>query len=282
MESHIDQLFPKGAEADQPSKFETYDQCKLDAADNTHHPALVFVDTLDPGPEGRFNIECYTDVPKGTEKPRPDPLMRRFAELTFEDIARLIPELNRLNEQGAGIFTTVNRCMGQRSNDNVSNIRSVHADVDTATDQQRKVLTESLPPSIVVTSSDPTKLHLYWLLNEVDAQEMEAVGKLNRLLASDYGADKAATDISRILRLPGFKHMKYRHLGQTPIVTAVYNSHIYSLAEVQAAFPPTEPAPIQHQTRQESADTLSKIEAEVVAEMKARCPELWSGRWEQA
>jgi hypothetical protein len=246
------------------------------------HPCLTFLRVLDPCTAARYHIECYTDMPKGVEKPKPDPLGRQFAGLTLEDIADLIPELDRLNNQGAGVFTTVNRCLGRRSKDNVTKLRAVHADVDAATDHQRRTLLESIPPSIIVTSSEPTKLHLYWQLNEADAQEKDAVGQLNRLLAYDYGADKAATDISRILRLPGFKHMKYRHLGQTPIVTAVYNSHIYSLAEVQASFPPTEPTPIQHQTRQESADTLSKIEAEVVAEMKVRRPELWSGTWEQA
>lgn len=246
------------------------------------HPCLHFLRVLDPCPAARYHIECYTDMPKGVEKPKPDPLGRQFAGLTLEDITDLIPELDRLNNQGAGIFTTVNRCAGRRSKDNVTKLRAVHADVDAATDHQRRTLLESIPPSIIVTSSEPTKLHLYWQLNEANAQEMEAVGKLNRLLASDYGADKAATDISRILRLPGFKHMKYRHLGQTPIVTAAYNNHIYSLAEVHAAFPPTQTTPNQYQTRRGSNDDLSKVEAEVIAEMKARCPHLWSGAWEQA
>jgi hypothetical protein len=246
------------------------------------HPCLVFLSVLDPDPEARYNIECYTDMPKGAEKPEPDPLGRQFAGLTLQDVIDLIPELDRLNGQGAGVFTTVNRCAGRRSKDNVKKLRAVHADVDAATDQQRKILTGSLPPSIIVTSSEPTKLHLYWQLDEAAAQEKEAVGQLNRLLAYDYGADKAATDIARILRLPGFKHMKYRHLGQTPIVTAAYNNRIYSLAEVQTAFPPTQPTPIQYQTRLGSNDDLSKVEAEVIAEMKLRCPELWTGAWEQA
>ena len=246
------------------------------------HPCLHFLRVLDPNSDASYHIEAYTDVPKGTEKPKPDPLGQQLAGLTLEDITDLIPELDRLNNQGAGIFTTVNRCVGRRSKDNVTKLRAVHADVDAATDHQRRTLLESIPPSIIVTSSEPTKLHLYWQLNEVDAQEMDAVGKLNRLLASDYGADKAATDISRILRLPGFKHMKYRHLGQTPIVTAAYNNRIYSLAEVQTAFPPTQPTPIQYQTRRGSNDDLSKVEAEVIAEIKVRCPQLWSGAWEQA
>ena len=246
------------------------------------HPCLEFLSRLDPDPEARFNIECYTDLPKGSEKPKPDPLIRQFADLTIEDIASLIPELNRLNEQGAGVFTTVNRCAGKRSKNNVVKIRSVHADVDAATDQQRKTLMESLSPSIIVTSSGPTKLHLYWLLKEADKKHKELVGQLNRILAHDYGADKAATDVARLLRLPGFKHMKYRHLGQTPIVKAYYNNCIYSLLEIQAAFPPVQAMPTQYPRPRESADALFKIEAEVMDEMRTRCPELWSGQWESA
>lgn len=246
------------------------------------HPCLNFLRALDPHPEARFNVECYSDVSKGTEKPRPDPLMDRFAELTLEQVAALIPRLKGLNDQGAGIFTTVNRCTGQRSKNNVTKLRAVHADVDAATDQQRKMLLESLPPSIIVTSSEPTKLHLYWQLDDAAAQEKDAVSKLNRLLAYEYGADKGATDIARVLRLPGFKHMKYRHLGQTPIVSAVYNNCIYPLATVQAAFPPFDLNPPHQDKHQKAKEDLSEIEAEVAAEMKARCPELWSGAWEDA
>jgi hypothetical protein len=251
------------------------------AASETH-PCLIFLSVLDPHPDARFNIECYTDVPKGMQKPKPDLLMRHFSDLTLKGIVDLIPELESLNSKGAGIFTTVNRCRGRRSKNNVIRVRAVHADVDAASDQQREKLIRSLAPSIIVTSSEPTKLHLYWKLDDAAAKEKEAVSKINQLLASDYGADNAATDISRILRLPGFKHMKYRHLGQTPVVKAAYNNGIYSVEEVQAAFLITQPTPTQYQTRRKRDDALSKIEAKVMAEMKARCPQLWSGAWEDA
>jgi hypothetical protein len=246
------------------------------------HPCLAFFDALDKGTDASFNIECYTDVPKGEGKPKPDPLMNRYVGLTLDDVGRLIPELNRLNERGAGIFTTVNRCLGHRSIDAVNRVRAVHADVDAATDYQRKTLLESLTPSIIVTSSEPTKLHLYWLLNDDAAKEKDAVGRLNKILAKFYGADKAATDVARILRVPGFRHMKYRHLGQTPVVGAVYNDRLYSLAEIQAAFPPTQISLAARADLRSISQDFSEVEAEVIAEMKLRCPELWSGAWEQA
>jgi hypothetical protein len=246
------------------------------------HPCLAFFDALDKGAEARFNIECYSDIPKGAPKPQPDPLMARFADLTIDHVAGLIPELIGLNERGAGIFTTVNRCIGHRSINSVSKVRAAHADVDAATDQQRRMLLESLPPSIIVTSSELTKLHLYWLLNNDAAKEKDAVGQLNKLLAKDYGADKAATDVARILRVPGFRHMKYRHIGQTPVVTAAYNDRLYSLAEIQAAFPPSQISLVARANQQGINQDFSEVETEVIAEMKLRCPELWNGAWEQA
>jgi hypothetical protein len=254
---------------------------QTDSTDSEEHPCLTFLRVLDQGAEARFNIECYTDVSKGASKPQPDPLIARFADLTIDDVAGLIPELNRLNERGAGIFTTVNRCLGHRSIDTVNRVRAVHADVDAATDYQRKTLLESLTPSIIVTSSEPTKLHLYWLLHDDAAKEKDAVGRLNKILAKFYGADKAATDVARILRVPGFHHMKYRHLGQTPTVTAAYNNRLYSLAEIQAAFPPTQISLVARATQLGISQDFSEVEAEVIAEMKLRCPELWSGAWEQ-
>ena len=43
------------------------------------HPAMDFLLLLDPSPQARFNIETYTDK---KEKPKPDPLNRRFPVLS--------------------------------------------------------------------------------------------------------------------------------------------------------------------------------------------------------
>ena len=38
------------------------------------HPALIFLNALDPVLTATFNIETFTDVPKGGRRPKPDPL----------------------------------------------------------------------------------------------------------------------------------------------------------------------------------------------------------------
>ena len=77
------------------------------------HPAIAFLRKLDASLEAKFNIETYTDVPKGGKKPRPDPLAQRFSDLSLDDVADRLPELTALNNKGAGVFVAVNGFDGQ-------------------------------------------------------------------------------------------------------------------------------------------------------------------------
>jgi hypothetical protein len=121
----------------------------------------------------------------------------------------LIPELEKLNAQGAAVFVMVNECAGQRSKSNVSRIRGVHADFDGASEEVLAAVRERLQPTIEVQSSDPCNVHFYWLLREGEELDTETAEAIHRHLV-DLGADKAAIDVSRLLRLPGFRHMKYK------------------------------------------------------------------------
>lgn len=86
----------------------------------TQHPALEFLRNLDSSADATFNIEHYTDLPKGEKKPKPDPLGGRHANLTLAGLEALLPALHAVNEKGAGIFVARNQCTGHRSEDNVS------------------------------------------------------------------------------------------------------------------------------------------------------------------
>jgi hypothetical protein len=173
------------------------------------HAAISYLTRLDPSPTATYNIETFTDLPKGAKKPKPDPLCRRYANLTLAKAAELIPELEKLNAQGAAIFVMVNECVGQRSKPNVSRIRGVHADFDGAPEEVLAAVRERLQPTIEVQSSDPCNVHFYWLLCEGEELDAETAEAIHRHLV-ELGADKAAIDVSRLLRLPGFRHMKYK------------------------------------------------------------------------
>ena len=109
-----------------------------------------FLESLDPSDDARFNIEHFTDLPKGQRKPTPDPLVGRYANLTRRRVEELLPRLKEKNEAGAGIFIARNQCNGHRSEDAISRVRGVHADMDDVSATQLANLTNLLQPSIVV------------------------------------------------------------------------------------------------------------------------------------
>ena len=168
------------------------------------HPAMEFIHLLDPSPEARFNIETYTDK---KDKPKPDPLHRRFPERSRAQVEQLLTNLDALNNEGAAIYIAVNEFSGQRKIDNLHRVRGVHADLDGATEDQLQKLRNILPPTIVVQSSLETKQHWYWLLAEGETLDAGTAKAINQGIA-DLGADPAAVDVTRLLRLPGFRHMK--------------------------------------------------------------------------
>ena len=270
---------PKKSTHDWGSSQAVLDNQKADGI----HPLLVFARILDPSDEARFNVEQFTDVQSGKPKPKPDPLVFRHAGLTHDDLNSLIAELHCRNELGAGTFISVNRCQGHRCLESVVMVRAVHADLDNSSHEQREYLLNKLTPSIVVTSSEAHRLQLYWLLDEESSKNKEAVGRQNKILAKHYGADLAATDISRLLRAPGFKHMKYREEGRTPIVKAEYNQLIYSLSQIQDAFPEIKKSlGAPQKTKTTTADVYSDIEQIVIKRIKSKHNNLWAGNWTDA
>lgn len=173
------------------------------------HPALEFLRLLDPSPEARFCIESYTDK---QDKPRPDQLSRRFVDCTHQQVEVLLPELKTLNDNGAAIYVAVNEFSGRRKIENLHRVRGIHADLDQATEAQLQKLRGILTPTIVVQSSVGTKQHWYWLLTEGEELDADTAKALNQGLVN-LGADKAAVDVTRLLRLPGFRHMKLFEKG---------------------------------------------------------------------
>ena len=187
------------------------------------HPVTEFLETLDPAADATFQITTFTDLPKGIPKPKPDPLLKEYDDLTLSQVERLLPDLGRLNGAGAGIFFCVNQCQGKRKKENVTRVRCVHADFDSATQLQIDAVRQKLTPSIEVRTSGTSKCHMDWVLDGADELDVPTAEAMNRSLV-DLGADSAATDVSRLLRLPGFRHMKYRSIGETPLVTATFSA----------------------------------------------------------
>jgi hypothetical protein len=159
--------------------------CNLDEARR-------FLKRLDPNATV-FTFATFTDT---KEKPRPDPLAR-IQTGTFEELA---PWLERHNMLGAGVFVTVNETDGTgRKKENIVRIRALWQEADRGDEPELPV-----EPHMVIESS-PGKFHRYVLVRDGVLDEFESV---QRRLVDDYGSDPNAKDRSRVLRLPGFYHMK--------------------------------------------------------------------------
>ncbi|MDA8150516.1 MAG: hypothetical protein M0041_05210 [Nitrospiraceae bacterium] len=109
-----------------------------------------FLQALDPA--GQFTFQTLGDSLK-------NPGLVRTINGTF---AEHRVELSRLNDQGAGIFVTVNRTdLTVRKRKNIDAVRAVFLDMDGAP------LSEEWPvePHLIVESS-PGRFHAYWLVSE--------------------------------------------------------------------------------------------------------------------
>ena len=250
---------------------------------------LTFLIELDQSGDPTFNIEHYTDLPKGQPKPKPDPLRGRYANLSLAGVEQLLPRLMKINEQGGGIFVARNQCDGHRNEQNISRVRGVHADMDEVTPAQIEAVIRALEPSIIVQSSSKNRCQLYWQLADGEELSKDEAKSINQCIVQYYGADPAAVDVSRLLRLPGFKHMKYRADGNTPTVTLIGVGETYTAEEIRNAFPPakgttqTPKAPPPSNPTGELNQILIPANIESVAKaVSEKYPSLWGGEWQSA
>jgi hypothetical protein len=194
------------------------------------------------------------------DSPRKNRRLARTIHGTLEDRR---DELGVLNDQGAGIFITINEVSpGQRRTaENVVRVRGFFADCDDPARRQRveaEINRRGRVPSLVVESS-PGKRHYYWLTNDCP---LDAFKSMQRAVAAAIDTDGSVCDLSRVMRLPGFVHRK----GAPFLVRGLAISKTpHSHAEMASAYSPnhTRPAltpPHRHggmlRSPQRSAETL--------------------------
>ncbi len=172
------------------------------------HALKAFISALTGSPDTRVTWQTFDDnkarkaaLPNGT----PDP----FAKVMRGTADDCFPQLSDLNILGAGIFITVQQTSltGRRNNENIVAIRAFINDFDTDDAiELAKLAADKLPISIEVESS-PGKRHLYWLTQPGTITLPEYTPFIEQLVAVN-GADPSAKDLARVLRAPGFFHMK--------------------------------------------------------------------------
>lgn len=137
------------------------------------------------------------------------------------------------NRVGSDIFIGMNPLKDGASNrtkDNIKEVRHVYLDLDHDARAALVSVRDSLdaPPPNFVLDTSPGKHQVVWKIEGVDLEQAES---LLHSLATEFGGDSAATDATRVLRLPGFVNRKYA-TGTGFIVEARQESNrVYSLRD---------------------------------------------------
>jgi len=94
-----------------------------------------------------------------------------------------------------------------RTKGNIKDIRHVYLDLDRKGDQALEAIRNSpeVPPPNFVLDTSPGKRQVVWKVSGFSQDEAES---LLHSLANKFGGDLAATDSTRVLRLPGFPNHK--------------------------------------------------------------------------
>lgn len=147
-----------------------------------------------------------------------------------------VDEARRWNtpEHGYGIFATVNRFAGPRRKANLVRINAWPVDIDAGSkDAQRaRLLGAPLIPSLIVETK--RGFQAYWRAKDAKPEHWDAL-VLERIVPY-FGADPNARDLCRILRVPGFLHLK--NPDEPFLCRAVWRHDVaYTERQFVAAFP---------------------------------------------
>ena len=171
--------------------------------------------------EGFFTFQTFADCKTSNAS-----YLTRILHGTFDQHHA---ELLRLNQQGAGIFFTVNATDGRgRNGTNITKVRAVFVDLDGA--PLNAVYDSPLEPHLIIQSSQG-KYHVYWI---VEGVELDHFTNIQKILAKQFQGDAKVCDLPRVMRLPGFHHRK-----SEPYLTHVIqeNHHqSYGVEQFMSAF----------------------------------------------
>ena len=126
---------------------------------------------------------------------------------TFNIYAGMNPFKPELVGQSAG-----------RTKDNVAAVKRLYVDADENGAQVVDNILKSgkVPAPTVVLESSPGKYQLIWNAENLTRETAEP---LMRAMADEFRTDKAVAEIARVLRIPGFRNLKYANAPEVKLVS---------------------------------------------------------------
>lgn len=146
-------------------------------------------------------------------------------------------EAKAWNEKGWGIFHTVQGFWGARKKDNLVNFNSWYVECDALSKKEQWELIKKSPlrPTMIIESK--RSFHIYFAILNATKEEVLATWKaiMEFRLIPFFKGDKKAKDITRLLRTPGFNHMK--DPTDPFLVKKIYEgAHAYTIQTMLSAF----------------------------------------------
>jgi len=115
------------------------------------------------------------------------------------------------NANGSDIYIGMNplrKDASTRTKEDIESIRHVYLDLDHGGSEALEAVENSsvVPKLNYVLNSSPEKYQVVW---KVEGMNLEEAEDLLHAMAREFGGDPAATDATRVLRVPGFANKKY-------------------------------------------------------------------------
>ena len=128
-------------------------------------------------------------------------------KIAAPDIQQWLKERNRAGYDIYIGMNTLKEGACSRTKRDIHQIRHVYLDLDYRGPEALKAIQNSddVPKPNFVLDTSPGKHQVVWKVEGATPQEAE---DLQQRMAHEFGADIAATDASRVLRLPGFANRK--------------------------------------------------------------------------
>jgi hypothetical protein len=95
-----------------------------------------------------------------------------------------------------------------RTKEDIQTIRHLYLDIDHDGPEALAKIRQSnaVPPPNYTLTTSPDKFQVVWRVEGIEQEQAES---MLRAMARKFGGDPAATDSTRVLRLPGFTNKKY-------------------------------------------------------------------------
>jgi hypothetical protein len=138
-----------------------------------------------------------------------------------------------------------------RTKDDIQTIRHLYLDIDhEGPPALAKIHQSNLVPAPNYTvNTSPEKFQVAWRVEGISQEQAEA---LRRAMARKFGGDPAATDSTRVLRLPGFINRKY--VAEFRVRAEKHTDRIHHLQDFRLR---TDPIDTDFRVRQISSATRS-------------------------